>query len=182
MDRNVTRRLLDAYSGFIRKQSEKITITTLCEKADISRATFYVYFSDIDDFYEKINKYMIDKFFCQATLILSCSESEFSKTVKKENLIFDENELVILSHMIKGVKYIDFALLVDEYYSDKNNHLLYTTEMWNKYRREIDIFFRGYLPILITDLYEYDELRFKKDMIYCRLFFRELYKYMKSGV
>lgn len=179
MDKTISRKLLKAYSSFLKKESGKINVTDLCEKAGVARATFYVYYSDMESFCKSLNEYIIDKFFKQATLILSCDESEFSKTVKKENLLFDDDELVILGNMIKGTKFIDFAFLADSYYGDKSNDVLYSKEMWERYKTEIDIFSRGYLHILVNGINNYNEEAFRKDMKYCRLFFNRFYEYMK---
>ena len=42
------------------KDLNKITVSELCEKADINRATFYRYYIDIFDLLEKMEQELID--------------------------------------------------------------------------------------------------------------------------
>ncbi len=180
MNKGTNRKLIVAYSKLIKKESGRISVTDLCEKAGVARATFYLYYSDMESFQKKLSGYIIEKFFSQAVRILTCSDDEMHSVVKKENLIFDEYETDILGYMIQGTNYIDFASFADSYYVDKNNDPLFTLEMWEKHKEKIDIFSRGYLPILILGITNYEEMSFRKDMKYCRMFFRTLYEHIKS--
>ncbi len=180
MNKNINRKLIVAYSNLLEKESEKINVTALCEKANVARASFYVYYSDLEEFQKKVNDYIIDKFFRQSVVILTCSDDELSTVVKKENLLFDNCELGILSHMIKGTNYIDFVLLAESYYSDLSISSVYTDEILKNYKDDIDFFSRGYLPILVDGLTCYRENRFRKDMKQCRIFFRALCDYIQS--
>lgn len=51
-----TQRLIQdtLYRMLVHNPNEKVTITKLCEAADINRATFYQHYSCIEDLYEKI--------------------------------------------------------------------------------------------------------------------------------
>ena len=85
MDSAVERKLLKAYNELLRKNADKITVTSLCEKADVSRATFYLYYSSINEFTEKCREYIIKKLNAQAKLIITCDESMLHTIKKKKN-------------------------------------------------------------------------------------------------
>ena len=55
------RRIIDCFLNTIpQKQWDKISVKELCEKAEITRGTFYQYFDDIYDLMEQIETPMFD--------------------------------------------------------------------------------------------------------------------------
>lgn len=180
MYKKINRKLLAAYSKLLQREIEKISVTSLCDKAGIARATFYIYYSSMEEFYKKLSDYIIDKLFKQSVAIINCNDADFRTVIKKENLLFDDDEIYILRDMIKGTNYIDFATLTESYYADRKNDSLYTTEMWSNHKDGIDLFSRGYLPILLSDITDYNEVRFRNDMKYCRAYFHAMYEHMKN--
>ncbi len=182
MNKNINRKLITAYGKLLEKENEKISVTALCEKARVARASFYIYYSDLEEFQKKLSDYIVDKFFKQSVVIITCNDAELRTVTKKENLLFDSCELKILAHMIKGTNYIDFVLLAESYLVDESCEAVYTSEMRERYKEDIDFFSRGYLPILIDGLTDYEEARFRRDMKYCRGYFKSLYEYMQADL
>lgn len=181
MNKSVNLKLMAAYSRLVEKKDEKITVITLCEKADVSRASFYIYYNSLDEFVNKVSLYIIDKLFMQSVKIITCRDADLSFVIKKENLFFNEGEIKILRNMISGVNYIDFAILAESYYVDRKNDPLFSEEMWKNHKDEIDLFSRGYIPILLVNLINYDEINFKKDMKNCRFFFKNLHNQISEN-
>lgn len=173
MNESTESKLRIAYASLIRKQGEKMTVTELCKKADVSRATFYIYYKDIDEYKESLRKHIILKLFEQAALFTCCSDHEFKSVIKKENHIIDEYEIRILDNMLSGANYLSFATVANSYYVHKNNYP-FSDYAWEHNREEIDLFTRGYLFILIVDLINYDESLFRSDMRNCRSYFKTL--------
>ena len=70
------------------KEIDKITISELCEKADINRATFYRYYIDIYDLLEKIGQDLIDELKTKLDDFKDSSLKDVTKaylTILKEN-------------------------------------------------------------------------------------------------
>ncbi len=175
MNKKITnRKLIAAYGKLLKKGSDKITVSLLCEKADVARATFYNNYKDLDSFVEELHNYIIRLFFEQATYFMSCNDMEFNKAVKKENLLLNEYELIILNCMVGGSNYMDFAMRADSYYLDEQRGSIFPNEIREQYKDVIDIFTRGYFPILIFSLLDYNEVSLKRDIYNCRVLFKAL--------
>lgn len=59
------------------KQLEQISVTMLCNKADISRSTFYSYYSSPEECFQKIAMYYAEQFIEQITEMNIQSNREF---------------------------------------------------------------------------------------------------------
>ncbi len=180
MDKSTNRKLISAYAKLLKKDVDRITVSLLCERADVARATFYIHYKDMSDFKDALHRYLIDKFFEQATLFLCCDENDFVKNLKKENLLFNDNELIILKDMVSGSNYIEFAQLSDKYFLKELKSSVFAENVQTKFKDELDIFIRGYLPILVIGLTDYNETVFRSDVKNCRLFFKFLCKRVAS--
>lgn len=107
MEKEIKRKLTEGFAKIIEK---KHTVTLLCEKAGVSRATFYLYYNDLNDFYEKTAQEITEKFFCQIILFMFCEDNELTNNIKNENLILNETEMKLLSFFADGSNYISFAV------------------------------------------------------------------------
>lgn len=174
MNESTERKLRVAYGKLVRKNSEKITVTDLCKKADVSRATFYIYYKDIDEYAEKLRMYIASRLFNQASELLLCSDYDFPRLIKRDKLIFDEYETEILKNMLSGANYLTFATVTDTFLVRDKEASPFSDSAWERHRDEIDLFTRGYLIMLISGLINYDETSFRSDMRNCRAYFRNL--------
>ena len=174
MNKPIDIKLIRAYSRLLKKETKKISVCLLCETANVSRASFYIYYKGMSEFENILDTYILNKFFEQSTYLLRCSEEEFIKAIKKENLFFDKYELIILRHMISGSNYLKFAAFADNYYLKEKEASLFSEEVWKKHKPDLDFFSRGYLMILILGLTGYMENTFEKDIRKCRELFRHL--------
>ena len=87
------RRLRKAYCRLLReKGADKISVTSLTEEADISRATFYLYYQNADEFKEDTLKYIISLYAKQIHLFLSAGKTEAKQVCKRKNLIFTDDD------------------------------------------------------------------------------------------
>lgn len=180
MNKSIDIKLIRAYSKLLKKDTKKISVCLLCETAEVSRASFYVYHKSMGEFEKSLGTYMMSKFFEYSTYLLRCSEDEFAKAIKKENSSFDKYETVILKHMISGSNYLDFAIFADSYYLKEKEASLFSPEVWEKHKQVLDFFSRGYLMILILGMTGYMENTYEKDIRKCRALFKclcnEIYK------
>ncbi len=174
MNKPIDIKLIKGYSKLLKKETKKISVSLLCETADVSRASFYIYYGSIREFENSLSAFMLNKFFDQAIYLLRCSEDELKNAVKKENLFFDKYELIILKYMISGSNYLNFAAFANSHYLKEKEVLVFSEEVWNKHRQDIDFFSRGYLMILILGMTGYMDNTFEKDIQKCRVLFRHL--------
>ena len=182
MHESTERKLRMAYGKLISRQAEKITVTDLCKKADVSRATFYIYYKDVDEYVEELRRYMILKLFERASELLRCNEQDFLKSMKKENIFFDEYEIKILESMISGSRYIYFTTFANMCGARDKENSPFSDSAWENYREEIDLFMRGYILILIMGLINYEEASFRSDMRNCRSYYKTLCERFERGL
>lgn len=174
MNKPIDIKLIRAYSKLLKKDCKKISVCLLCETAEVSRASFYIYYKNMSEFEKYVSTYILNKFFDNSTYLLRCSEEELEAAINKENFFFDKYETDIIRYMISGSNYLDFACLADSYYLKEKEASLFTQEIWEKYKRELDFFSRGYLMILILGLTGYMGNTYKKDLLKCRELFSSL--------
>ena len=78
--RNADRKLMAAFFDLLETKSyEKISVAEIVEAAGLSRTTFYRYYTDVYDMYEKISVGVIDRIIAELTVTLtvkSISRSE----------------------------------------------------------------------------------------------------------
>lgn len=176
MDKPINEKLIRAYAKLLKKDVKKISICLLCETAEVSRASFYVYYKNLKEFENNLGTHMLKKFFEQSTYFLCCSDEELKKALKKESFFFEKYELIILKNMISGSNYLEFATFADRYYLKEKEASLFPQEVWDKYKRDLDFFSRGYLMLLILGLTGYTENTFEKDLVNSRALFRYICK------
>ena len=70
MHNGIEAKIRKAMAELAKKGVEKISVSDLCKKAGVSRASFYLYYNDMDDLIEKTLLYIVDKFGEQLSLIL----------------------------------------------------------------------------------------------------------------
>lgn len=74
------------------KELNKITVSELCEKSDINRATFYRYYIDIYDLLEKLEQELIDEL---KQLLPSYKDFTLKEIVKEYLKVFLENKELV---------------------------------------------------------------------------------------
>lgn len=87
------RRLRKAYCRLIRKTgAEKITVSALTEEADVSRATFYTYFQNIEEFKDYALRYITALFIKQIGIFLLTGKQGVKEACRRKNLIFHDDD------------------------------------------------------------------------------------------
>ena len=150
---------------------KKLSVTLLCEKADISRGTFYLYYNDIDEFLSKTEDNIIEKYFLQIEKIFFCPIEELPYILKKEKLLFDEKDRKLLAYFAKGSKYIDFAVRGIEGVLSSFKDLCkeeYGEKFYNENEKKLTYCLNGVASILFFSLTRYDEKKLIAEMQQCR--------------
>ncbi|MCM1363575.1 MAG: hypothetical protein NC122_00530 [Faecalibacterium sp.] len=82
------------------KPVNKISVRELTEKAYLSRATFYLYYSDIDEFYKDSMNYVYQQFTKQLIKFLRDGVDKAEYNCKAENMIISSTDCELLgAHM-----------------------------------------------------------------------------------
>ena len=177
MDKPINQKLMSAFNELAKKDEDKISVTSLCKKADIARATFYLYYVNIDEYIDNLRNYIIGKFFEQAKSFIECSEAEIHQIVKKESLILNDTELSLLNYFAGGLKYIPFAMSADSiirvgFFKD----VVETEgqEYFEKNKIKLEIFLCGYIAIIFFALTNYDEQKLLFEVKCSRKLFKSL--------
>lgn len=163
------RRLRKAYCRLLKEtDEEKINVSALTEEADVARATFYLYYQNIEDFKKDTNNYIIDLFILQISAFISKSRSEVREACKRRNLIFTEDDFNLFSSIFKNNRgfFFDgdelgrgFAAMygkVDEYFSPG---------FIRKNKARFDLFFIGYASVMREDFLNYHSDKTARDVL-----------------
>jgi len=125
MDRRVkyTKKIIkDSFLELLEsKEIDKITVSELCSKADINRATFYRYYIDIYDLLEKIGQELVDEF---KEMLNNYKDSSLKDVTKVYLTILKENKeitKIIFSNRKNIYLFNDFFEYV--YYNYRIKHI-----------------------------------------------------------
>lgn len=146
--------------GLAKSIDKKQSVTLLCEKAGISRAAFYLYYKDYDDFLKKTAAYITEKFFSQITRVMFCREDELALLFSKRRIFFDETESKLLAYFADGKKYIDFAIGATETALPglkKQCKEKFGEEFFEKNEYRITYCLNGIATLMFFNLVNYDE-------------------------
>ncbi|MBQ8502766.1 MAG: TetR/AcrR family transcriptional regulator [Clostridia bacterium] len=188
MNKGINLKLHKAYAKLIKNNDDKITVTDLCEKADVARATFYLYYKSIDEFILKSKEYLIVKLYEQSELIMKASDAELDNVLKRKNIIFDDFELELLKYYTSGSNYLEFAALMNELLAPRYKNLMvekWGEEFYEKNKAKFEFFKNAVTPLLYFNLLDYDESTIRYDMHAARNvandFFRDIIDDIRKG-
>ncbi len=173
MENKVKTKLYEAYAKRVSKSDEKLSVSVLCEKADVSRASFYIHFKDIEDFEDKCRDYIIDKLFEQIFTFMKLRVNPYAC-----DMIFSSSDINMLKYFTNRHTYWDFAEKANVIIGDKFKTLMISRWGEEYYENNKDVFefaLNGSVATLYFDLLNYDEETFKRNMGYIANIVRELF-------
>lgn len=164
MQNNVESKLKRTMAELADKNVEKISVSALCEKAGVSRASFYLYYKDIDDLIVKTREYIINKLDEQLNFIL---DIEDGVCPDKCHIVFTEEDLALLKAFTGKHVYWDFAVDANKIMTPRFKKKM--IERWgeNYYNENKEIFefiLTGGIATLYVDLLNYDKETYIKNM------------------
>lgn len=178
MDKGVNKKLNTALAKLASKTGCKITVTNLCEKADVSRATFYLYHNDLDDFLNKSREYILRRFFEQMKLIMQATDKELETVLLRKNIIFDDAEIMLLRYFADGNSYYTFAEAANRFVMPQLEELIiekWGKDCYEKNRFKFKYFFNGFITVLYFDIINYNENKIKFEMYGSRAIAKTLF-------
>ncbi len=172
MENKIEIKLREAYSKLVSKSTEKLTVSSLCEKADVSRAGFYLYYKDLDDFIAACRSYIIKKLCEQLEIAMNTVDP------KEYKMIFSENDIKLLKEFTGKHDYWDFALMGNKVIWPKIKSILvkyWGEEYFNRNNERFEFMITGSIAALYFDIINYDKETFYKHMIYTNNLVNELF-------
>ncbi len=163
------RRLRRAYCRLIKeKGKEKINVSNLTNEADISRATFYLYYKDIEEFKDSILEYILNAFIKQIYILLIGSRSEVLQKCKRKNLFFTDDDFELFHCLYannKGFSFDpkEFEVAFDILYSNTTKH--FSERFINKNESRFELFYIGYSSIMKNNFLDYHSDKVARDVL-----------------
>lgn len=174
MEKNIDKKLMTAYAQLCAREKRKITVTSLCKKADIARATFYIYYNSIEEYSDALKNYIFDILCRQAVLFMECDKNDIAWNAKKSNLLFGDQEIVLLRHFADGLKQISFMNAVDNHIKSPINQEIYghlSDEERHTLKVRHDFFICGYMSTLYYGIVSYNSVNLEHEIMQCRRFY-----------
>ena len=158
---SVEEKLKEAFAELATKEAEKISVSALCEKADVSRASFYIHYKDLDDFVSKSREYIIDKLFEQFGIIFSLKKND------KYKVIFTEKDIALLKGFIGNHVYWDFAIDANSIIGPRFKKLMierYGEAFYSENKEKFEFLLNGGIALLCLDLMFYNKETYIKNI------------------
>ncbi len=164
MDNGIEVKIRKTIAELARKNVEKISVSALCEKAGISRASFYLYYKDIDDLAEKTLEYIVNKFDEQLSIILDIKDGLCEDNCR---IVFSEDDIALLRAFTGNHEYWNFAVFANNVIVPRFSKRM--IERWGEktYREKETIFeflINGGAATLYFDLINFDKETYIKNM------------------
>lgn len=148
-----------------KNELNKVTVSELCERADISRGTFYSHYDDIYGVAEDYENELIDNFFNNAHLLAPSGIEEFIDVFfdyMKQNhdnyrMLCRSNDLLFVAKKLTNIASdkIYELCLSDERITDKNLLLLDISIFIDGITCEYVKMCREYTSVTLDDLFEF---------------------------
>lgn len=163
------RRLKKAYCRLLMKtDAEKINVSTLTEEADVSRATFYLYYQNIDEFKKETTEYMIALFVRQICIFIESDRSKVREACSKRNLIFTEDDLSLFRCLFMNNRGFGFDKSEFRYVFDTLSSRVserFSDKFIKKNKERFELFFIGYSAVMRDDFFDYHSDKTARDVL-----------------
>lgn len=130
--------ILDSIQDCLEKRDiSSLSVKDIADEAEISRGTFYTYFSDIKDCVFTLIVFYLNKFFENLKISTKNNNGDFMKTVKEEYQFFmdflSNDRAKIITRNLGATMNIEMAV---DYYNGLNQ---YAGDIFNWFSSETDI-------------------------------------------
>lgn len=164
MQNSVELKLRSTLAELAYKEVEKISVSALCEKAGISRASFYLYYDDIDDLIIKTREYIVNKLCEQLSIILDNINEDHDD---KYRIVFTEDDIALLKGFIGKHVYWDFAVDANRIITPRfiNKIIEHRGEdYYNENKDKFEFLLNGGVATLCLDLLNFNKETYIKNM------------------
>ncbi len=163
------RRLRKAYCRLLKRMDEKkITVSSLTDEADVSRATFYLYFQNIEEFRVYALQYIISLYTEQIGMFLKAGKQGAKEACKKRNLIFTEDDFELFACLFNREYRFSFDndILSFAFKNVAKTIPMYFSEKFIRRNHErFNLFYIGYMAVMKSDFIDYHSDKVYRDVI-----------------
>ncbi len=163
MQNNIEAKLRRTMAELAYKNIEKISVSALCKKAGVSRASFYLYYKDIDDLVVKTREYIINKLCEQLSIILDFNNNK----QEKERIVFSKDDIELLKGFLGKHVYWDFAIAANRIIGPRYKNLVterFGEAFYNEKKEVLEFLLNGGVATLCLDLLNFDEETYIKNL------------------
>ncbi len=146
------------------KNVKKISVSSLCEKADISRASFYIHYNDMEDLIDKTRQYIINKLDEQLNILLDIKDGVYCG---KDLMVFNAVDISLLKGFTGKHVYWDFAVNANSIIFPRYEKKMierWGEEYYNKNKEKFEFLLNGGVATLYFDLLNYDKETYNKNL------------------
>lgn len=169
-DKRIFRRLRAAYSQLLQENGiDEITVTELTERADMSRATFYLHFNNIDEFRNECFKYISTTALRQCGLWFEAGRDGIEEACKKKNLIINQSDRELFKFYMSQEVYREYHNIF--VFFDMRTAMHAFTDTWadafiDENSGKLTVFFTGFVINILPNLLEYNSKKLRNEMEY----------------
>lgn len=157
MQNSVELKLRKALAKLADKNVEKISVSALCEKAGISRASFYIYYKDIEDLVKQTREYIINKLDEQFSILVEITDNDYSE---EKCHIFDDVDIALLKGLTGKNVYWEFAVNANMIIGprfEKKMIELHGEDFYSGNKETFEFILNGAVATFYFDLLNYDK-------------------------
>ncbi|MBQ3137609.1 MAG: TetR/AcrR family transcriptional regulator [Clostridia bacterium] len=164
MPASVEEKLRITLAKLAESEKEKISVSALCEIAGVSRASFYLYYEDLEDLVKKTRIYIINRLDEQLGVLLDVKDG---KSFSENSLILNEADIALLKGFTGKHIYWEFAvdanrILWPRY--EKKMIERWGEEYYNENKEKFEFVLNGGIATLYFDLLNFDKKTYEKNM------------------
>ena len=164
MQSNIEMKLRQTVAELAEKNTEKISVSALCKKAGVSRASFYLYFENLEDLIIKTREYVINKLCEQLGIILDTADAD---SFGINDIVFSEDDLILLKAFTGNTVYWNFAVDANRIIGKRFEKRMieqWGEEYYNENKEIFEFVLNGGVATLYLDLVDFDKNLFIKNM------------------
>ena len=163
------RRLRNAYCRLINENGiDKVNVSNLTQEADVSRATFYIYYKDIEDFKKNTYEYILGEFIKQICIFLESTRSEVKEKCKRKNLTFTADNFELFHSLFINNQGFNFNMekyksIFMAFYGNAEKH--FSDKFIKKNKNRFDLFYSGYVRVMRDNFLDYHSDKAARDVL-----------------